>query len=424
MGELVCPEQLAPTVIGELVLPVEVGTSSRTLRCVCPNCQATIKAKAYRAGTTVNCPQCKIPFDIPISSADQFEVGSQPLRPAHKLFWLRPVGAAVISLVVVIVVAFVLWKITLAPPSFGDDLKYVPEDCHVLASFNVQELIGSDQYKELRREVPAIEKQFEESNGIPLSKVKRVTLGATFFDGSDAAFIYKMNAPVTASDIRSGKKVWEYKKNFRYEEVQVGKHTIYVETYDNDFIKGFEHNRPAFALPDDKTVLRGSTIMLQKILKRDKKASISEAMKSGLKDVNFARSLVIVMDVRAARSQPDFEKAKAELNEFPGIHDLLDSSDSLALEASLGPRIMVNGTLVCKNSKSAEENQRILGGALVTLKKRVQEQRGVLREFADVLGDMKLSTGGAKVTASATCQSERLIKAIREADQAPSPKSK
>ena len=83
MGELVCPEQLAPTVIGELVLPVEVGTSSRTLRCVCPNCQATIKAKAYRAGTTVNCPQCKIPFDIPISSADQFEVGSQPLRPAH-----------------------------------------------------------------------------------------------------------------------------------------------------------------------------------------------------------------------------------------------------------------------------------------------------------------------------------------------------
>lgn len=72
-----CPESESPTIMGKFVLPTPRTSGpdegARTIRCVCPHCQAIIKAPPRAAGAKAPCPRCSLLVEIPVPKADYVE---------------------------------------------------------------------------------------------------------------------------------------------------------------------------------------------------------------------------------------------------------------------------------------------------------------------------------------------------------------
>lgn len=72
-----CPESESPTIMGKLVLPTSRTSApdegARTIRCVCPHCQAIIKAPPKAAGAKAPCPRCSLLVEIPVPKAGHVE---------------------------------------------------------------------------------------------------------------------------------------------------------------------------------------------------------------------------------------------------------------------------------------------------------------------------------------------------------------
>jgi DNA-directed RNA polymerase subunit RPC12/RpoP len=75
------PQPEAQTIMGKL-LPVPAMLTSRkppeespakTIRCVCPHCQAVIKAPPKAAGSRAPCPRCGMKVEIPVPRAEPLE---------------------------------------------------------------------------------------------------------------------------------------------------------------------------------------------------------------------------------------------------------------------------------------------------------------------------------------------------------------
>lgn len=77
MGELVPPSRAAL----QSVHSTPAISATSVIRCVCPHCQATIKADGRKAGTRVACPRCRLQVEIPVPRAEVLEeVTSAPPR--------------------------------------------------------------------------------------------------------------------------------------------------------------------------------------------------------------------------------------------------------------------------------------------------------------------------------------------------------
>lgn len=68
------PASESPTIVGKLVMPASrTSAPDDTIRCVCPHCQAIIKAPSKAAGAKAPCPRCSLLVEIPVPKAGYVE---------------------------------------------------------------------------------------------------------------------------------------------------------------------------------------------------------------------------------------------------------------------------------------------------------------------------------------------------------------
>jgi len=268
----------------------------------------------------------------------------------------------------------------------------------------LEQVLSSKAFEELKKELPDDkkdpDKDFERLLGVPASSISQLIVGGTFVSGNEEFLIVaKTHKAIVAGDIV------QTKKNAKYDEETVGNYTLYKGTFDQ------------FCVVDSKTVVFAvfqKPDTLKKVLERDQKADLSEAMQAALKHTDFSRTAAVAVNFKEIRSKfkPGgmFGMAGSFMPSPTEMVDV-DDVDGFSLSAQVGSDIKITATAVCKDSDSAADVRKLADGVVVMAKKI----KVVPKELQDILATWDSSSSGAKMTGSLTIKVEPVIKITKEA---------
>jgi hypothetical protein len=322
-------------------------------------------------------------------------------------------------------VGLVLW--CLAAPARGDDLQYLPDGSMFVVSVDLAALLKTTTYKVTKSRIKAfdesLQKGLRDEMGILATNVARITAGVEAIT-TDGIIIYTTIKPVSAADIKAAKKPHSFKVNFKHREVKVGDYTIYEENYQfqsNPKEKpGPVQAEMAFCVVEERTVVYGRLEAVTKILERNKKPVLSAGVQAGLKQTGFASAVTLVMDLQAI---PEREK-KSMLKDFgklvPGLADVADGMQTLAVRVNEKDNVTVTATMFCKDAASAANAKKVADDGVATVKGRLKddpklpvEVRETMKEVRTALGAVKLYTKDAQVNAEVTLDAAKAVTVVR-----------
>jgi hypothetical protein len=168
----------------------------------------------------------------------------------------------------------------------------MPDDFEFFASINVAAVAKADFYQSVVQEVaktfPDAEgkiKQFEKDLGLSLSDISRVSMGMVFprrdlAGPPDIMLVIKTRRPVAVAELCNGHQFGQA------HESKIGSFTVR------------QFSDSAVCVPDSKTVLVGPADMMARILKRDKKASISAGMQEAMKKADYKAAMTVAITMR------------------------------------------------------------------------------------------------------------------------------
>jgi hypothetical protein len=281
-------------------------------------------------------------------------------------------------------------------PKGGPDLRYAPDNANVLMVLRMDQLIASDGFKKLRKEIPELDKEFD--SGFR----KEFGFDTTNVEQMMRAAAVKNDPPLGAFHLKKGvdvKDVLKAREGLRgkHKEEKVGAVTLYVPERDAD---------DAFCLPNDRTLLFGPAKTLKAVLERNKKAAVSDAVTAALKEADPAATLTVVMDVKAVfESDPppeipgvDFDKIKA-------------GATGAALTVKVGTDVALRAAAVCKDAKAAEEvktQAEALQKAGMEMMKKAPPG-AVPKDVLELPGKIKFATKGNLAEATLTVPADTAI---------------
>lgn len=306
----------------------------------------------------------------------------------------------------------------LAAPARGDDLQYLPDGSMLVVSVDLAALLKTRTYEVAKSRIKAfnesLEKGLRDEMGIPATNVARITAGVEAIT-TDGIIIYTTIKPVSAADIKAGKKPRSFKINFKHREVKVGDYTIYEENYQfqsNPKKKsGPVQAEMAFCVVEDRTVVYGRLEAVKKILERNKKPVLSAGVQAGLKQTGFASAVTLVMDLQAIPER-DKKSMLRDLEKLvPGLADVADGMQTLTVRVNEKDNVTGTATMFCKDAASAAEVKKVLDAGLVTLKGLYKDDPKLpakigetMKEVRTAIGAVKLSTKEAQVNAEVTLE--------------------
>jgi hypothetical protein len=409
----------------------------------CPGCKQTYRVPDDVAGRKTQCKKCGMmllvpsavtrpapppaapiaptPMAPPTPEAVWENVTQAPAEPAprivkrrsrKKLFILLGAAFLVLGLCLASGVGVGLWWY-FSPSGPGDELKYMPDNCQMLASVRVEQILKSDAYAELKREVPEAEELLKKEPKLllPLDDIAVISMGLSFKDADNAIVVIQTKSAVSAADIKS------HRKNESYKEVQVGRYTLY------------EGNSEAFCIAESKLVVFGKAAAVRKVLERDKKPELSEGMKAAIKQVDFSKSMVVAINTKGVELPKSSDPA-GPANPVPGPIDLPDITKNLenlikeiegvGLELQVRADMETTFTLICQDSKTAEDYRKLIDGIMVLVKKiamLVEKDEATAKELGDSFDAWKCSTSGNKVVLKGKSKVGPLIKLYKDAEK-------
>ena len=340
----------------KLAKPFRVADELAGRRSKCPACQTVLNVPAG-AGAFAAAPQMQTA--PPPTMAEQPFGGFAPPAAATaarkgggKFKLIAVLSAAVLGLGVMAALGGGLVYYFVFGPSglSSDDNRYLPNDCQVVAGFRPDQFMDSSIWKDVQKEMDDDDKknsdpdkQLKESLGIPGSKVSHIVYGAITDtaetdpkdDGRVRVLIVHTKDAANPGDIKENKKnplPWgmfgssplhmfsspaatfqtvgerigsgptSQPESTKFEEEKAGNFTLYKR-------KAQWGGMECFCVADSKVVVFGDKPeALKKILERDKKADLSDAMQSAMKQADFGSTIAYAINIKGINA----EKKKAE----------------------------------------------------------------------------------------------------------------
>jgi hypothetical protein len=303
----------------------------------CP-CGSHLRVNDTLAGRQVKCPRCGNATAVPDSSVaheacglpelaeaparrespgyrstpmrvtppgDEFtateeEASSPDLRPApprvkksRRLVLFLSCGVLLVFLLVLLAVGGGLaWYFFLRPAGMSDELTYLPDNFEYVASAKVSTILGSEYYTALKKELdssnPELETQLrtmEKQFGVDRNNIDRVTVAGRIprpKEHGDPEFMVVVKAlkKIDLGDL--------FKDDPKFEDSDIGKYKMRI----------FTTKKMAVCVPDSKTILFSSPEMMTRVLRRDKKADMTQGMKDAMKSADFSEAAAAVFSVQ------------------------------------------------------------------------------------------------------------------------------
>lgn len=276
----------------------------------------------------------------------------------------------------------------------GDELKFMPSNCQMVFSIRAEQLMKSEVYKELEREMPDVNKEkanFSKEVGLSAEDVEQAVIGVGS-NSKDVVIVVRTKKAVEARDLRSRIK------NSKHTETKVGKYLMQESPNDS---------QPSFAVVDKKLVVFGDKEPVRAVLQRDKKPEFSKNLQMAMKQVDFSKTIAFAADVQSSRS-----KAGEAFGMFGPNKDVLRSlekTNAVAVQVKVGSDVRLDLTLFCQDAASANDVKKLIDGFLVM----GRNQQGIPKEVADLL-ELNLKTDGNKVIGNNTFKVGPLIKLAKQ----------
>jgi hypothetical protein len=238
-----------------------------------------------------------------------------------------------------------------AAAEVSDDFQYLPPDSNQILVLRVGQMVTSDTFKKLCKEVPGFNRDvvldFKPFFGFDLEAVERMVGGNNA--NSQPIVVFRLTRAINAAEMK--KEIRDMRVSAprfvgdptEYREVKVGRLTIHEPTR--------EHGT-AFCLLDEKTVVFGATKDLKATLERNRKAEFSAEMRAALKETDPAATISIAWDLKSLMAG----EKKVEVP-VPGVElkAILASSGSLALSVKLDRDMVVRFAAVANDQEAAQK---------------------------------------------------------------------
>jgi hypothetical protein len=279
-----------------------------------------------------------------------------------------------------------------------DDLKFMPANCQVVASIRFDQLLQSDVFKELRRDIPQIDQGMKASlnqdSGIATEDIEQMLFGVGAND-QDVIVVIHTKKAVESRDIVS--KI----KGATYTEAKVGKYS--VQEPQNAL-------QPAICVVDKKRVVVGKKESLRAVLQRDKKPEFSKNLQEAIKATDFSKTVAFAMDAKAGRSNPAGGLGMLGANK--DVFGALEKTNGIAAQFKIGSDVRWEMTLLCQDAASAKDVKKLIDGFLVMGK----NNKDMPQEVRDLM-ELNLKVDGNKVTGGNTFKVSPLIKTFKQQQQ-------
>jgi hypothetical protein len=404
------------------------------IRFSCPRCQALLSADDREAGGKHACATCgqlmRVPIpETAIRAADAALPSPAPptasprvdVRPAVVLApgaagkgpvaLLAGLGLGLLA-VVGTVVALLVWQPWVGKTTLDDDqLHFVPDNPDFVAAVDVQGLLASEVYHKIDR---AIQRQqggrglsFAEAEvrreiGISWSDWTRVLVGGRFGD--------KVNAPPeitlaiqTRQPLRARDLLRKSKEGNFFTEEKVGPYTMYK------YERGGRGEPFAFCVARESTLVLGPTAVVRQILRRDKAPTLSESLRSAMRQTDFSRTIAL-----ATGKLPE-KLRESIMTQAPAVNPRLaqwsvlwDNYKGGTLEIQAGADVRVKSVTFCPDAKAAREAATVAKG-LIGLIRLLPEFPPALNDFAD---SIEVSASDSHFTTTMTLDVDKFIQLL------------
>jgi len=394
----------------------------------CPSCAKSFRVADELAGRRSKCPACGTTLTVP-NGSDAYAAPAQmpPAAPmpmggtAGNAYEYAPAGTspaslggkakfkkmAVLSAVVLGVGAVVavggwfLYSLVFGPSSLGsDDLKYLPDNCHTVASFRPDEYLESSIAKELKKTLEVkdeqdLDTQLEESLGIRGKDISQIVFAEALVTitkkdveenktnpTEEQVLIVHLNKnkdKVDGKDLAKAKKrrlPWRMFESRRHTAGLISNefYTSFTgirdiaeklsgnEEVTDEKVEGITVYKKAgealCVIPDTKLVIYSDNFdVLKKILKRgNEKVKLSDSMQSVMKKADFSATYTYADDVkgRHATQRANLE-TRREVKKFSIGPEREDDNEYEGRSASayFGSDIKVQETDICRDRSTA-----------------------------------------------------------------------
>ena len=279
----------------------------------------------------------------------------------------------------IVLLALIVWMF-FGRRGISEAMRYLPNDCLVIATANVDEVMSSSIYQQMKKDLPHFEDgelNMEQEMGIAPSNISRITFAAggkmESSHDSDAVMVIHLKKAVSATDIKSNKKVTSFQKDVKYEETKIGSATVFEETYRSVFLDGKADrvHGMAFCLPESTLLVTSPRLeILRNILERGKTPELSEGMQNAMNETDFSKTMAVAVNVKGLMASESFSRGiKQNIGGVPDLNALGNLGDDTFLQNILGlavdtsldsSKATVSATLLCKDAKFAEDAKKIL----------------------------------------------------------------
>ncbi len=288
----------------------------------------------------------------------------------------------------------------------ADAARYIPADASAVVVVQGDQLLASEGFKKLRKEIPMIDQEFtggfKKEFGFELSNVDRLSMGVKAKEGRPVG-VFQLKSPVKAETVlkAASAPLSDGGKGTTYKEEKVGTMTIYVP--DMEY-------REALCFVNDKTILYGRMKELKAVLEADKKPVLSDGLQAAIKAADPKATVMVAFDVKAilsAEKPPPIPGV-----DFKAIVDSVNGGCFTVTDG--GTDVLFRGVAVCADAKAVLEAKT----QAEALRKFVIEQMkmappGVPKGVLDLPGKVKIATKGNLCEATLTVKVDDAIDLIK-----------
>jgi hypothetical protein len=284
--------------------------------------------------------------------------------------------------------SFAAWYVisSRAAPKAGDWMTFLPDGCQTINSDHLAQIRGSRLYQDLQREAPAAADPFSDTRtqkfGLPGSDVVRIIEGLV---GPERVTILETAGPVAPAKIQEQKGP--------YTETKVGRYTMYTGSGE------------AFCVPANNLVVFSDSLLLQKILQRDKAPQLSPGLQKHVTLVNFAKAKATLTEPQGTGLPP----GGMGFGPFAGSPAAADADvEVVGSEIDIGTDLAISSVIVCKTPQGAE-----------AFKRRLDDQQNLLRgmggmlggdEITEILKNQQITLNGSRVSVALTLKGDFVIR--------------
>lgn len=302
-------------------------------------------------------------------------------------------------------------------------MKFLPDNCQIIVSVKMDELMDNETFTKLKEQSPESVKNMEDMKkdlGVTPADVSNVTLGLDA-DMNPIAIVTLKKA-VKAEDLLANldPKVQDKK------EEKVGNYTLIMYNHphlpftigaDGKRVELKEIKQPEQPLTDALCVVNDKLVifapvkmqkgggeaqtMLRDVLKRDKKPEMPAGLQAALKQTDFTKTIAVAVNVK------EFA-AKNKEGMPPDLQKSADQVEGVVIHVGLKGDPQIDLLALCKDAKTAEDAKKSATDSIAKFKGMVPPG---LKPFLEAI---KIESKDAVVSASLQFKPEEVAKAFQD----------